>query len=200
MPKLLAHPAFLAGTAALCLSAAASAQSELFIGQIQPVAENFCPQGFMSASGQVLPISSYSALFSLLGCNYGGDCRSTFALPDLRGHAMIGTGQGPGLPFYAQGQTGGTTTVTLNSAQLPMHNHNMLASTAPPTANTPRENAMPTYQTTTSEIYSDQDPGSAQMHQNVLNSSGGNIPMNIVQPTATLTYCIAISGLYPSRG
>ena len=200
MPKLLAHPAFLAGAAALGLTAAAAAESDPFIGQIQPVAENFCPQGFMYAAGQVLPISNYTALFSLLGCNYGGDCRTTFALPDLRGHAMIGTGQGPGLPLYTQGQTGGTTTVTLTTDELPVHNHNMRASTAPPTASSPLDNAMPTYQTTTSEIYSDQDPGSAQMHQNVLSSSGGNLPMNIIQPTATLTNCIAITGLYPSRG
>ena len=76
----------------------------------------------------------------------------------------------------------------------------MMASTAPPTAASPFENAMPTYQTPTSEIYSDQDPGSAQMHQNVLTHAGGNIPMNIVQPTATLTYCVAVTGIYPSRG
>ncbi|MCR9266244.1 MAG: tail fiber protein [Alphaproteobacteria bacterium] len=200
MRKLLTHPAFLAGAAALGLTAAASAQSDPFIGQIQAVGENFCPRNFMPAAGQTLPISSYSALFSLLGCSYGGDCRSTFALPDLRGHAMIGTGQGPGLPYYTRGQSGGAATVTLTSNQLPSHNHNMMASTAPPTASSPLENAMPTYQTTTSEIYSDQDPGSAQLHQNVLNHAGGNIPMNIVQPTATLTYCVAVYGIYPSRG
>ena len=199
MSKLLRHPAFLAGTAALCLSAAAAAETEPFIGQVIPVGENFCPQNYLPAAGQMLSIASNTALFSLVGCNYGGDCRSTFALPDLRGRAIIGTGQGPGLPDYQRGQHGGSTQVSLTPLELPNHHHSMMASTQAPQLNSPQNGAMPTYQYAAAEIYSDQNPGSAQMNPDVLGHTGASTPMSIVQPTATINYCIAVFGLYPSR-
>ena len=84
---------------------------------------NFCPRGWSPASGQLMPISRYSALFSVLGTTYGGDGRTTFALPDLRGRVAIGPGNGPGLSSRRLGEKGGVESVTLNSTQIPSHNH-----------------------------------------------------------------------------
>ena len=97
--------------------------SDVFIGQIVLLGCNFAPQGFAFCQGQLLPIAQNTALFSLLGTMYGGDGTSSFALPDLRGCVPNGFGQGPGLNNYAQGQVGGSYTVTLLTAALPPHTH-----------------------------------------------------------------------------
>ena len=97
--------------------------SDQFVGEIRTVSYNFAPAGWALCNGQQLPISQYTALFSLLGTTYGGDGRTTFALPDLQGMSPLAPGQGPGLTSMAPGQSGGTQTVTLTQAQLPAHNH-----------------------------------------------------------------------------
>ena len=97
--------------------------SEPFIGQIQPVGFNFPPRNWAHCNGQLLAISQNAALFSLLGTTYGGDGRTTFALPDLRGRICIHPGQGPGLSNYSWGERGGAETVNLSVAQIPTHNH-----------------------------------------------------------------------------
>lgn len=103
-------------TGALIAAApAAHAGPEEYLGEIITVGFNFCPRGTLEADGRLLPISENTALFSLLGTMYGGDGRTTFALPDLRGRTIIGAGQGPGLPNYAIGQTGTTGTLPNNS-------------------------------------------------------------------------------------
>lgn len=96
---------------------------EDFIGTIVLFAGNFAPQGWADCNGQLLPISQNAALFSILGTTYGGDGRSTFALPDLRSRVPVGIGQGPGLSNYNLGQMAGTESVTLNANQLPAHTH-----------------------------------------------------------------------------
>ncbi len=101
----------------------AQAQSEPFIGQIAYMGFNFCPRGWAPAEGQLLPISQNTALFSLLGTMYGGDGRTTFALPDLRGRSAISQGTGAGLSPYRMGQKSGVEFVTLNTLQIPSHNH-----------------------------------------------------------------------------
>ena len=101
----------------------AEAQSEPFIGQVMVVGFNFCPRGWAPANGQLLPISQNTALFSLYGTNYGGDGRTTFGLPDLRGRVVIGMGQSPGMSSYHLGQRVGAETVTLNTMEIPSHNH-----------------------------------------------------------------------------
>ncbi|WP_291842487.1 tail fiber protein [Maricaulis sp.] len=189
---------WLGAIGALLVSSGAIAQ-EPFIGQITAVGETFCPRNFMEASGQLLPISSNTALFSLIGCQYGGDCRTTFALPDLRGRAMISHGQGPGLPYYQQGATGGRTTHTMNVTEMPNHRHSMMASTDAPVTNSPSGAAMPTYTDPTSEIYSDQAPGSAPLNSLVIGPAGGSQPFSITQPTIALRMCVAVFGIYPSR-
>ncbi|MEW9798898.1 phage tail protein [Alteromonas sp. CYL-A6] len=102
---------------------ASACGSNPMLGGICGFAGNFAPRGYALANGQLLPISSNPSLFSLFGTIYGGDGRTTFALPDLRGRTAIGFGNGPGLSFYRQGQRGGQETVTLTVAQLPNHSH-----------------------------------------------------------------------------
>src|ERR1700729_3051422 len=99
-----------------------------FIGEIRTFGFNFAPIGWALCNGAILPINQNQALFSLLGNFYGGDGRSNFALPDLRSRVPLGLGQGTGLPFYSIGETGGAGTVTLTTAQLPAHSHQVNAS------------------------------------------------------------------------
>src|SRR2546425_10486048 len=102
-----------------------------FVAEIRIFPFNFAPKGWAWCNGQLLPLSQNTALFSLLGTNYGGDGKSTFALPDFQGSAVVHAGQGPGLSEDFVGQMGGTGTVTLLQSQIPAHSHNVMASTAP---------------------------------------------------------------------
>src|SRR5262245_24305688 len=104
--------------------------SDPYLGCIFMFAGNFAPNGYAYCNGQLLAISQNTALFSLLGTTYGGDGRTTFALPDLRGRAPIGFGQGPGLPNYDLGSVVGSPSVTLTTSQLPAHSHPVQASQA----------------------------------------------------------------------
>src|SRR3546814_1398233 len=110
---------------------------EPFLGQIMMVGFNFAPRGWALCQGQLLPISQNQALFSLLGTTYGGDGRTTFALPDLRGRCAIGMGQGPGLANYTQGEMAGQENVTLISTQMPQHTHSLAASSTNGTVSDP---------------------------------------------------------------
>ena len=113
---------------------------EPFLGQLMLVPYNFAPRGWAFCEGQLLPISQYSALFSLLGTTYGGDGRTTFGLPDLRGRVPIGAGQGPGLSNYVLGAKSGVEQVTLTGSQIPSHSHaasTQSASESNPTGNVP---------------------------------------------------------------
>jgi microcystin-dependent protein len=104
---------------ALTTSTTAIAQAEPFLAQLMLTGANFCPNGWARADGQILSIAQNTALFALLGTNYGGDGQTTFALPDLRGRAPIHEGQGPGLSDRTLGETGGAESVTLTTAELP---------------------------------------------------------------------------------
>lgn len=97
--------------------------SEPFLGQIMQVGFTFVPQGWLQCTGQIIAIQQNTALFSLLGTLYGGNGQTTFAVPDARGRNFVGTGQGPGLSAYVPGQIGGGENATLNTTQLPAHNH-----------------------------------------------------------------------------
>src|SRR3984893_4324338 len=111
--------------------------SEPFLGQIMLVGFNFAPQGWAFCNGQLLSISQNTALFSLLGTTYGGNGTTNFALPDLRGRAAVGFGQGPGLSNYDLGQSTGSEMVTLTVGQMPAHNHLVAANAATATASSP---------------------------------------------------------------
>ena len=121
--KYLLLTASLAVSATVVSGKVAACSETPMLGTMCVFAGNFAPRGFALAEGQLLAISQNTALFSLLGTNYGGDGRTTFALPDSRGRALIGAGQGPGLSFIALGDRGGQETITLTPNQMPQHNH-----------------------------------------------------------------------------
>lgn len=165
-----------------------------FIGQIQPFGFNFPPRGWATCDGQLLPISQNTALFALLGTTYGGDGRTTFALPDLRGRVPIHMGNGPGLSSYTIGQKSGVETVTLTVPQLPSHNHTHACSSDDPNAGSPVNNvpaavANPIYSTTQNAL----------MSPSVIGNAGGSQPHENRQPYLTINFCICLQGIFPSR-
>lgn len=193
------------GAAVLSMStftAPAQAQSEPLLGQMMFFGGNFCPRGWAGAEGQLLAISQNSALFSLLGTIYGGDGRTTFGLPDLRGRAPINQGTGPGLPSYIQGQQGGSISFTLTEQQMPSHNHTgrVRASPQPGDTNQPVRNSFaraPDGQ----NIYLDGNPAVNNMNADglLINNSGGNQAVNKLSPFLVARWCVAVQGLFPSR-
>jgi len=169
-----------------------------FVGEIRLFAGNFAPKDWAFCNGQLLPISQNTALFSILGTMYGGDGKTTFALPNLQGTAPMGQGQGPGLTNRVQGSKVGTSTVTLLTNQIPAHTHTPNASTA--IANLPD----PTNNVWGSELPSGQKPYAATantpMNPLALSVTGGTQPHNNTQPYLALNFIIALYGIFPPRG
>jgi microcystin-dependent protein len=144
----------------------------------------------------LLPISNNTALFSLFGTTFGGDGRTTFALPDLRGRVPMHLGQGPGLSNRALGQQGGSETNTLTANQLPPHTHSLNGTTAAANAVDPSGNVLAN--TGRSDTYTSSAPN-AQMNSGAIGPTGGGQAVNNVQPFLTIRYCVALNGIYPSR-
>jgi microcystin-dependent protein len=167
---------------------------EPYIGQIQLFAFGWAPVGWQVCAGQLLPIASNTALFSLLGTTYGGDGRTTFALPDLRGRVPVGFGQGPGLSNYDLGQAGGSETVTLTGAQIPVHNHGTQGS-ASGTSKSPA-GLVPAFDSAASSYGA---PDGTQMAASMSQNYGSGQPHDNLEPYLTACYCIAVQGIYPSR-
>lgn len=165
-----------------------------FVGELRCFGFSFAPVGWAQCQGQLLPINSNTALFSLLGTTYGGNGQTTFGLPDLRGRIAMGMGQGPGLAGYTEGQQGGTETVTLAAAQLPAHNHSVAASSTA-TAKSPA-GALPAYTADGSTYGTTAD---LAMSPTMVGGGGGNQPHNNLQPYLVLNWCIALQGIFPSR-
>jgi len=175
--------------------------SEPFIGQITMFAGNFNPRGWAFCSGQLLDISQNSALFSILGTTYGGDGRTNFALPDLRGRVPRGSegnSAGPGLPVVPLGEKSGSRTHTLNTNQLPNHTHTgrIRASGNPANTNDPTNNALGI-----AEAYSDQPPSVSTAANTVQidSSGGGGQQVSHLDPYLGINYIIALQGIFPSR-
>ncbi len=170
--------------------------SEPFVAEIRIFPFNFAPRGWAWCDGQLMPISQNTALFSLLGTTYGGDGRSTFALPDLQGCAPMHPGQGPGLSMHFLGETSGTDTVTLLSSEIPAHNHNVQVSQVP--GSSPVPTGQLTATTPSDNLY-----GPAQnlqtMAPQALTPAGGDQPHNNLQPYLTLYFNIALQGVFPVR-
>lgn len=165
---------------------------EPFIGMIAVFGFNFAPRGWAFCNGQLLPISQNDALFSLLGTTFGGDGRTNFALPDLRGRVPIHFGDGSGLSPYTLGSRGGSERVALSSAELPAHNHDVRAANGAATGSRPGGNVLAgggSYATTPDTT----------MSADMIASAGGGQPHENVQPFLTLNFCIALQGIYPSR-
>jgi microcystin-dependent protein len=162
-----------------------------FLGQITIFAGNFAPRGYAFCQGQILSISQNTALFSLLGTTYGGDGRTTFALPDLRGRVPVGAGQGPGLTAQSVGETSGQETVTLTTQQLPPHTHSIQVTNAPSDTSNP-VGAVPAK----GGSYSKGAPTGTAANAT---QTGGGQPHSNLQPSLGLNYIIALEGIYPSR-
>ncbi|MBN3518962.1 phage tail protein [Algoriphagus lutimaris] len=178
---------------------------EGMIGEVRIFAGNFPPRSWAFCNGQLLAIAQNSALFSILGTIYGGDGRTTFALPDLRGRAAISPGTGPGLPNIPQGSRSGSEQVTLTVQNLPSHNHQLNVSNGAGTSATPVGNypAASSVQVERGAAPHDVNAYGASptstMASNAIGNSGGNIPFNIRNPYLAANYIICLQGLYPSR-
>jgi len=191
--------------------------SEPFIGQIQGFGFNFAPRGWGNCNGALLSISQNQALFSLLGTIYGGDGRTNFALPDLRGRAALNFGRGPGLSDFRQGVRGGTEINTLTTAQMPAHshqipahNHQLRATTATADTVSPSSTKLLATAARGADIYA--APGTTvSLHDTApskaisehaagpTSNTGTGTPVNNLPPYLVIEMCIALQGLYPSR-
>lgn len=180
----------------------ATAGTTPYMGEIVPMGIiGFCPIGFLPAEGQILAISSNTALFSLLGTMYGGDGRTSFGLPDLRSRVPYGVGAGPGLSPVATGYTTGDETATLSSANLAPHSHSVNVTNADGNKPGPGGKvlaAAPPTGTGTETIYSNQD-ATVLMSADMIETTGQGQPFSTVDPASVIRYCIATAGLYPSR-
>ena len=171
--------------------------SEPFTAEIRIFAGNFAPRGWAFCDGQLLPISQNTALFSLIGTTYGGDGRSTTALPNLSGRAPMHPGRGPGLTARRLGQRGGVESVTLSEAQMPDHSHNAQGSGGPANQRGPGGN-LPAVGVGRGAVAYQQSTATVSFED--LGDAGGSQSHNNLQPYLVLNFIIALQGLYPSRG
>jgi microcystin-dependent protein len=170
--------------------------SEPFVGEIRMFAGNFAPRGWAFCDGQLLAVSQNDALFSLLGTIYGGDGRTTFGLPDLRGRIPIHAGHGPGLSERRLGAKGGAEKVTLTVNQLPSHGHPMHGSQDNGTDPNPAGNALAS--STVLEPYFN-GPPTDNMASTAITNVGGSRSHTNLMPFLCIHFIIALVGIYPSR-
>lgn len=188
---------FLASLATLGLSATAHAEQS-FTGQIKAFGFSYCMKDTASAAGQLLSVSQNAALFSLYGTAFGGNGTTTFALPDLRGVRVVGTGTANGAPIgFNRGQVRGSEEVTLTYEQMPLHNHAFNASSEPNSADSTAGNTFATF--TGVNAYADAGNNDVQMNPGIIGNTGSSTPIIIVSPLLTINYCVVLNGVYPPR-
>lgn len=215
------------GLLAASNQATANCVPEPYIGSVCMTAATFCPRGFAEANGQLIAISSYSALFSLLGTNYGGDGRTTFGLPDLRGRTPVGIGTGPGLQNIRQGAMPGREFITLNQLNLPIHTHSARVSSPvtvdvsiPVVPNSGSNVTVPTSSKNylaaspggpaSAAIWAEENTETAAQVGGIsasgvvtgavaVGTAGGSQPFDSRPPQVGMRYCIAMVGLFPPR-
>lgn len=195
LTDMIAGAVFTATVAGGAWVAPAQAQ-EAYLGEVRMFATTFCPRGFADANGQLLPIAQNEALFSLLGTNYGGDGRTTFGLPDLRGRVAMHTGTGPGLTNRPIGAKGGSETTTMNVNNMPSHSHSLNVRSSDGTVPEPVGNLIA--DAGREDIYG---TGAVEgsMDANAIGASGAGQPINNMQPYQVMRYCVVMQGIYPSR-
>lgn len=172
-----------------------------FVAEIRIFPFNFAPKGWAFCNGQLMPLSQNTALFSLLGTTYGGDGKSTFALPNLQGSSAMHPGQGQGLSLRDLGQIGGTQFVTLLASEMPLHAHVVgRATSAQGDSITPVGSVWATAAAGRGAAALYADTPNAKVNQFFsLAPSGGSLPHNNMQPYLTLNFCIALQGVFPQR-
>jgi microcystin-dependent protein len=184
---------------------------DAFLGEVKLFAGNFAPRGWAFCDGQQIAISQNTALFALLGSTYGGDGRTTFALPDLRGRVVVGPRRGNGLSNFISGQQGGSQTNTLNTSQLPSHSHTasgvIRASSAKATTKDPTGNyfasAIQVSGRDINEVSSYAPTKNVDMNADAINvtvgTTGSGVEFNNLQPFLAINYIICLNGIFPSR-
>ena len=171
--------------------------SQPFVGQIMAVGFNFAPQGWAFCDGSLLPISEYDVLFTLLGTQFGGDGERTFGLPDLRGRAALGAGQGAGLQNYVIGELAGVESVTLTAGQVGGHTH-PLSAAATATTQTPGSDVVLGTPAAATPVYATSGTA-ASLSAGTVSVSPGGVPHENRQPSTTINYIISLFGVYPSQ-
>jgi len=169
-----------------------------FVAEIRIFPFTFPPKGWAFCNGQLLPISQNTALFSLLGTTYGGDGKSTFALPDLQGSAAMHPGQGSGLSLRDLGEIGGAESITLLVTEMPFHTHTLKASIEPGDNRLPSPTVAISV-STGAFAYQGGSPALEPMAPQALPPAGGSLPHNNMQPYLTLNFNIALQGVFPPR-
>jgi len=173
--------------------------SDQFVAEIRIFPFNFAPTGWAMCNGQLMPISQNTALFSLVGTFYGGDGKSTFALPNIQDNAVMQPGQGQGLSERFLGEQGGSEFITLLTSEMPLHTHSIRAVPEISDVQIPSEDTAlgrsgggSAYKTTVANV--------VQLAAQALSPAGGSLPHNNMQPYLTLNFCIALQGVFPPRG
>jgi microcystin-dependent protein len=170
--------------------------SDPFVAEIRVMPFNFAPRGWASCDGQLMPISQNTALFSLVGTYYGGDGRSSFGLPDLRGSFAMGTDQGPDLSPRDLGERVGQAAVSLQPSELPAHTHALMAGVTP-ASTSPAGNVMTPTAAGGGSVY--RAPGAAAPMAAAISPAGSGQPHENRQPYLGLLFCIALQGIFPPR-
>ncbi len=175
------------------------------IGEIRMFAGNFAPRTWAFCQGQLLPIAQNSALFSILGTTYGGDGRTTFALPDFRSRVAVGTGTGPGLSSYDLGEQAGSETNTLLQTNLPPHTHSLNVNNTNANIATPVSGSSIAVTGTqdarsfTPALSFNSTTPNVPLNPLSVGATGGNLPVNNVQPYLGINYIICLYGIFPAR-
>lgn len=173
--------------------------SDPFVAEIRIFAGNFAPTGWALCNGQLMPISQNTALFSLLGTQYGGDGKSNFALPNFMDSAPMGSGNGPGLTSRVQGETGGESSVTLLQTELPVHAHGASGTTTHATSTAVAGQVWAAAPDRGQNLFSDVTTGLTAMSPQAFSPAGGSQPHNNLPPYLGLTFIIALQGVFPAR-
>jgi microcystin-dependent protein len=174
--------------------------SSPFVAEIRMFGFNFAPTGWAQCNGQLMPISQNTALFSLLGTMYGGDGKSTFALPDLQGSVPLNWGQSTTGTQYFEGQQAGSEFVTLIQSEMPFHTHFIAGSQADPAEVSAPQPTVVLGRSNNGDAYGARSAGSiVNMSFQTLSVAGGSLPHNNMMPYLTVNFCIAMQGVFPAR-